>query len=99
LHYFLFAGDEVFVPVERLSYGERSRLALALLVARGCNFLLLDEPVNYLDIPSRESFERAMARFEGTVLAVMHDRYFIERFATVIWAMENGSVQAISANG
>lgn len=99
LHYFLFAGDEVFVPVERLSYGERSRLALALLVARGCNFLLLDEPVNYLDIPSRESFERVMARFEGTVLAVMHDRYFIERFATVIWAMENGSVQTISANG
>jgi ATP-binding cassette subfamily F protein 3 len=99
LHYFLFAGDEVFVPVERLSYGERSRLALALLVARGCNFLLLDEPANHLDIPSRESFERAIARFEGTVLAVIHDRYFIERFATTIWTMENGAVQAFAPGG
>jgi ATP-binding cassette subfamily F protein 3 len=97
LHYFLFAGDEVFIPVDRLSYGERSRLALALLVAQGCNFLLLDEPVNYLDISSREGFERAIARFEGTVLAVVHDRYFIERFATTIWAMENGEVRAIAA--
>jgi ATP-binding cassette subfamily F protein 3 len=56
LHYFLFAGDEVFVPVGRLSFGERSRLALALLAVGGCNFLLLDEPINHLDIPSRESF-------------------------------------------
>jgi ATP-binding cassette subfamily F protein 3 len=59
--------------------------------------LLLDEPVNHLDIPSRESFERAIARFEGTVLVVVHDRYFIERFATTIWAMENGEVRAIAA--
>jgi ATP-binding cassette subfamily F protein 3 len=97
LHYFLFTGDEVFVPVERLSFGEKSRLALASLVAQGCNFLLLDEPLNHLDIPSRESFERAIARFEGTVLAVNHDRYFIERFATTIWTMGNGEVQAIAA--
>jgi ATP-binding cassette, subfamily F, member 3 len=94
LHYFLFAGDEVFVPVGRLSFGERSRLALALLAARGCNFLLLDEPINHLDIPSRESFEQAMAHFEGTVLAVVHDRYFIERFATVIWELADGQVWA-----
>ncbi len=92
LHYFLFAGDEVFVPVGRLSFGERTRLALAMLAVRGCNFLLLDEPINHLDIPSRESFERAMARFEGTVLAVVHDRYFIERFATVIWHLTAGQV-------
>ena len=92
LHYFLFAGDEVFVPSGRLSFGERTRLALAMLAVRGCNFLLLDEPINHLDIPSRESFERAMARFEGTVLAVVHDRYFIERFATVIWELADGQV-------
>ena len=61
---------------------------------RGCNFLLLDEPINHLDIPSRESFERAMARFEGTVLAVVHDRYFIERLATTVWLMEGGRVRA-----
>ena len=96
LHYFLFAGDEVFTPVGRLSYGERSRLALALLAVRGCNFLLLDEPINHLDIPSRESFERAMARFEGTVLAVVHDRYFIERFAATLWTVEDGEVCMLS---
>jgi ATP-binding cassette subfamily F protein 3 len=61
--------------------------------------LLLDEPVNHLDIPSRESFERAIARFEGAVLAVIHDRYFIERFATTIWTMEDGAVQAIASGG
>jgi ATP-binding cassette subfamily F protein 3 len=96
LHYFLFAGDEVFVPVGRLSFGERSRLALALLAVRGCNFLLLDEPINHLDIPSRESFERAMARFEGAVLAVVHDRYFIDRLATTLWLMEGGRVRAVT---
>jgi len=95
LHYFLFAGDEVFVPVGRLSFGERSRLALALLAVRGCNFLLLDEPINHLDIPSRESFERAMARFEGAVLAVVHDRYFIDRLATTLWLLESGRVRAV----
>ncbi len=99
LHYFLFAGDEVFIPTGRLSFGERSRLALALLAVRGCNFLLLDEPINHLDIPSRESFERAMARFEGTVLAVVHDRYFIDRLATTLWLMEGGRVRAVTVAG
>lgn len=93
LHYYLFAGDEVFVPVGRLSFGERSRLSLALLAVQGCNFLLLDEPVNHLDIPSRERFEQAMARFRGTVLAVVHDRYFIERLATVVWVLEGQTVR------
>ena len=97
LHYFLFAGDEVFTPVGQLSFGERSRLALALLAGRGCNFLLLDEPINHLDIASRESFEQAMARFEGTVLAVVHDRYFIERFATTLWMVEDGQVDVVAA--
>jgi ATP-binding cassette subfamily F protein 3 len=99
LHYFLFAGDEVFVPVGKLSYGERSRLALALLAVQGCNFLLLDEPLNHLDIASREQFERAVARFNGTVLAVVHDRYFIERFSTTIWTIGDGVVQAVGADG
>jgi ATPase subunit of ABC transporter with duplicated ATPase domains len=90
------AGD---ISVGRLSFGERSRLALALLAVRGCNFLLLDEPINHLDIPSRESFERAMARFEGTVLAVVHDRYFIDRLATTLWLMEGGRVRAVMVAG
>jgi ATP-binding cassette, subfamily F, member 3 len=85
LHRFLFSGDEVFQPVASLSYGQRSRLMLALLVARQCNFLLLDEPLNHLDLPSQEAFETALAGFEGTILASAHDRYFIDRFAQVIW--------------
>ena len=92
LHYFLFSRDEVFVPVGSLSFGERARLALAQLVARGCNFLLLDEPINHLDIPSRSRFEQAMTAFQGTVLAIVHDRYFIERFATGLWAIEAGTI-------
>jgi ATP-binding cassette subfamily F protein 3 len=93
LHYFLFGGDEVFQPVGCLSFGERARLALARLVARGCNFLLLDEPINHLDIPSRSLFEQAMTAFEGSVLAIVHDRYFIERFATGLWAIEEGAIR------
>jgi ATP-binding cassette, subfamily F, member 3 len=92
LHYFLFSGDEVFTPSGSLSHGQRARLLLALFVARGCNFLLLDEPVNHLDIPSRDRFEQALTAFEGTVLAVVHDRYFMERIATEVWGVENGSI-------
>ncbi|TLN19858.1 ABC-F family ATP-binding cassette domain-containing protein, partial [bacterium] len=84
---YLLKGDDVFIPAGRLSYGERSRLSLACLVAQGNNFLLLDEPLNHLDIPSRARFEEALANFEGTVLAVAHDRYFIENFATKIWEL------------
>ena len=85
LHRFLFSEDEVFQPVATLSYGQRSRLMLALLVARQCNFLLLDEPLNHLDLPSQEAFEAALSGFEGTILASAHDRYFIDRFAKIIW--------------
>lgn len=93
LHYFLFSGDDVFVPVASLSFGERARLALAKLVATGCNLLLLDEPINHLDIPSRERFEQGLAAFQGTVLSVVHDRYFIERFATGLWSVERGTIR------
>lgn len=92
LHFFLFGGDEALKPVKQLSYGQRSRLALARLVAMGCNVLLLDEPVNHLDIPSRTQFETALAQFEGTVLAVVHDRYFIARYASDIWRVSEGTV-------
>ena len=92
LHHFLFSGDDVFLPLDRLSFGERARLALAKLVAGGCNLLLLDEPINHLDIPSRERFEQGLAGFEGSVLAVVHDRYFIERFATGLWSVEDGTI-------
>ncbi len=85
LHRFLFSGDEVFQPVETLSFGQRSRLMLAMLVADHCNFLLLDEPLNHLDLSSQESFEAALRNFEGTIIAITHDQYFIDRFAQTIW--------------
>jgi ATP-binding cassette, subfamily F, member 3 len=89
---FLFTGDDVFVQVGLLSFGERARLALAILIATGCNFLLLDEPINHLDIPSRTRFEQALKNFEGTVLAIVHDRYFIEGYASQIWEVRDGKI-------
>ncbi len=93
LHYFLFSGDDALRPVAELSFGERSRLMLACLAASGCNFLLLDEPINHLDIPSRERFEQALAHFPGAVLAVVHDRYFIQRYATDLWRVADGQIR------
>jgi ATP-binding cassette subfamily F protein 3 len=92
LHYFLIEGDDSLRPITTLSYGERSRLSLAILVAAGCTFLLLDEPINHLDIPSRTQFEEALSNFPGTILAVVHDRYFIERFATELWHVQDGGI-------
>ncbi len=93
LHYFLFKGDDALRPTRELSFGERARLQLGLLVAQGCTFLLLDEPINHLDIPSRARFEEALANFKGTILAVVHDRYFIERFASDVWTVRDGKVE------
>ena len=95
LSYYLFTGDEVFTPVWALSFGERARLSLALLVAAGCNLLLLDEPINHLDIPSRTRFEQALSSFEGTVLAVVHDRYFISGFASKLWQVDAGAIKEL----
>ncbi len=93
LHFFLFSGDDPLRPSGSYSYGERARLMLALLVAQGCTFLVLDEPINHLDIPSRARFEQALANFKGAVLAVVHDRYFINNFAEEIWSVENGGIR------
>ncbi|MCE9645198.1 MAG: ATP-binding cassette domain-containing protein [Chloroflexi bacterium] len=92
LHYFLFEDDDPLRPTRELSYGERARLQLGLLVAQGCTFLLLDEPINHLDIPSRARFEEALANFKGTILAVVHDRYFIEQFASHLWQVKDGKI-------
>ncbi|HYP40613.1 MAG TPA: ABC-F family ATP-binding cassette domain-containing protein [Chloroflexia bacterium] len=80
LHFFLFEGESVFRKVSECSLGERSRLQLALLVLRGCNLLLLDEPLNHLDIDGREHFEEALEAFEGTVIVVAHDRTFLHAY-------------------
>src|SRR5215216_1978345 len=93
LHYFLFKGDDALRVTRDLSFGERARLQLGLLVAQGCTFLLLDEPINHLDIPSRARFEEAPANFNGTILAVVHDRYFIKRFASDVWNVKDRKIE------
>jgi ATPase subunit of ABC transporter with duplicated ATPase domains len=90
LHRFLFGHGLLRTPLGAMSYGERRRLALAVLVLGGANLLLLDEPTNHLDLPSREAFEAAFASYDGAALVVTHDRYFIERFATRVLALEGG---------
>src|SRR6185312_11978440 len=87
---FLFSGDDVFKPVGALSGGERSRLALAKLTLQGANFLVLDEPTNHLDLQSRQFLEDILSEFEGTLLFVSHDRYFIDSLATKVWVIEDG---------
>ena len=74
---FLFTGDDVFKPISALSGGERGRVSLAKLMLSEANFLILDEPTNHLDIISKEILEDALNNYEGTVLYVSHDRYFI----------------------
>jgi ATP-binding cassette subfamily F protein 3 len=96
LHYFLFAGDSAFRRVANCSMGERTRLQLALLVLRGCNLLLLDEPLNHLDIDGREHFEAALVTFAGTVIAVTHDRAFLRSWPEQILTVRDGRVHAVT---
>ncbi|MDK8190343.1 ABC-F family ATP-binding cassette domain-containing protein [Paenibacillus sp. UMB7766-LJ446] len=91
---YLFYGADVFRSVGQLSGGEWTRLRLALLVQRKPNVLLLDEPTNHLDIASREALEESLVDFEGTVLAISHDRYFVNRLASRVWELENGRMIA-----
>ena len=89
---FGFRGEDVLTPVNALSGGERSRLKLCMIMGRDINFLILDEPTNHLDIASREWMEDALSDYEQTLLFVSHDRYFIEKFATRIWALSSGEI-------
>ena len=89
---FKFRGEDVFKPVSALSGGEQSRLRLCMLMDEKINLLILDEPTNHLDIQSREWIEEAVEEYEGNLLFVSHDRYFIDRFASRIWLLENGQI-------
>ena len=90
---FMFQGEDVFKSVANLSGGEQSRLRLCMLMDEKINLLILDEPTNHLDIASREWVEAAIEEFEGVLLFVSHDRYFIEKFAERIWLLEDGAVR------
>lgn len=89
---FQFRGEDVFKPVSALSGGEQSRLRLCMLMDSKINLLILDEPTNHLDLASREWIEEAVSDYDGTLLFVSHDRYFIDKFATRIWTLENGKI-------
>ena len=85
---FLFTGDDVYKHVRDLSGGEKGRLALAKLIYSRVNVLVLDEPTNHLDIPSREALEEALSAYEGTIVTISHDRYFLDKVATQILALD-----------
>ena len=87
-----FRGEDVFKPVSVLSGGEQSRLRLCMLMDGEVNLLILDEPTNHLDIASREWIEEAVESYDGTLLFVSHDRYFINRFATRVWELADGTI-------
>ncbi len=95
---FLFTGDEVFEPVHTLSGGEKGRVALTELMLHKDNVLLLDEPTNHLDMDSREVLEDALRDFPGTILAISHDRYFINRFAEKIWCLDQDGIREYLGN-
>lgn len=95
---FLFSDDDVHKRVDTLSGGERSRLALAVLLLQQANFLILDEPTNHLDIQARETLEIMLQQFDGTILFVSHDRYFMDRIATRIWSIEEKKISSYLGN-
>ena len=88
----LFSGDDAFKTIRSLSGGEKSRVALAKLMLDNAGLLLLDEPTNHLDIPAQEMLEEALQDFEGTIVFVSHDRYFIDAVASRLWVIDHGAV-------
>jgi ATP-binding cassette, subfamily F, member 3 len=95
---FLFSGDDVFKPISALSGGERARVALAKLTLQGANFLVLDEPTNHLDLPARQVLEEILATYDGTLIFVSHDRYFVDALATKLWMLEGGAISVHEGN-
>ncbi|HEY1015724.1 MAG TPA: ABC-F family ATP-binding cassette domain-containing protein [Herpetosiphonaceae bacterium] len=94
---FLFSRDDVDKRIGQLSGGERSRVVLAQLMLAGGNLLVLDEPTNHLDMAAREALEEVLAEFNGTLLFVSHDRYFVSKLADALWVIEDGALERVEA--
>ncbi len=95
---FLFRGDDVFKTISVLSGGEKARLALAQIVCKTSNILIMDEPTNHLDIDSREALASALSGYEGTILIVSHDRYFIDQVCTRVIELVHGEIESFAGN-
>ena len=95
---FLFTGEDVFKEIEVLSGGEKVRLKLCEIFKRGPNLMLLDEPTNHLDIIGKESLENILKEYEGTLIFVSHDRYFVNKIADSLLIFENGNVTYFDGN-
>src|SRR5699024_7471104 len=95
---FLFTDDDVFKSIQTLSGGEKARVALAKLMLKQANFLILDEPTNHLDLASKEVLESALIKFDGTILFVSHDRYFINKLADQILELKKDGLTVYLGN-
>lgn len=95
---FLFVGDDIFKTIDELSGGERGRLSLLKIMLKGANFLVLDEPTNHLDIDSKEILEDALLKYEGTVLSISHDRYFLNKTVDKIFEMTESGINTFLGN-
>ena len=95
---FLFVGDDIFKTIDELSGGERGRLSLLKIMLKGANFLILDEPTNHLDIDSKEILEDALLKYEGTVLSISHDRYFLNKTVDKIFEMTESGINTFLGN-
>lgn len=95
---FLFKGEDVFKEIKSLSGGEKARISLLMLMLSESNFLILDEPTNHLDIASREALENALQTYEGTMLVISHDRYFINKLANKIYKLSKDGSQEYNGN-
>src|SRR5699024_5870828 len=95
---FLFSGEDVFKSISSLSGGEKSRVSLAKLMLSKANVLLMDEPTNHLDISTKEVLEDTISKYQGTLLVISHDRYFLNKVANKIFRMEKGDMEEYLGN-
>ncbi len=95
---FHFSGDDILKPVRVLSGGEKARVSLAKILLSPCNFLIMDEPTNHLDLQSKEALEQALQDYDGTLLLISHDRYFLDKLVNRVVEIDRGSLKEYAGN-